>query len=95
MVHAPKELSERQMKACSVQIIEFESLFFVSPPLPFLIDIFKHDPEFVENEEKYKAIRAEILGEESSGSEESGSDEESGEDSDEEQEEGGKMTRLD
>ncbi|PIK40256.1 putative pre-mRNA-splicing factor CWC22-like [Apostichopus japonicus] len=29
-----------------------------------LLNIFKHDPEYLENEEKYKAIRAEILGEE-------------------------------
>ena len=40
--------------------------------------IFKFDPNYLENEEKYKAIKAEILGEDSSveGSE-SGSDEES------------------
>ena len=43
-----------------------------------LTDIFKFDPDYLENEEKYKAIKAEILGEDSSeeGSE-SGSDEES------------------
>ena len=44
-------------------------------------DVFKFDPNYLENEEKYKAIKAEILGDESddeSGSEES--DEESDED---------------
>ncbi|TFY66479.1 hypothetical protein EVG20_g4613 [Dentipellis fragilis] len=44
------------------------------------LNIFKFDPNYLENEEKYKAIKAEILGEgsddEESGSEESESDEE-------------------
>ncbi|KAJ2929423.1 hypothetical protein H1R20_g7653, partial [Candolleomyces eurysporus] len=47
------------------------------------LNIFKFDPNFLENEEKYKAIKAEILGEDSdeeSGSEEDSSDEESDED---------------
>ncbi|KAF8626276.1 hypothetical protein AX15_004949 [Amanita polypyramis BW_CC] len=47
------------------------------------LNIFKHDPNFLENEEKYKAIKAEILGEEDSegesGSEEDASEEESDE----------------
>ena len=34
-------------------------------------DVFKFDPTFLENEEKYKSMKAEILGED----EESGSDE--------------------
>ena len=38
-------------------------------------DIFKFDPNYLENEEKYKAIKAEILGEDSE--DESGSEEES------------------
>lgn len=45
-------------------------------------DIFKHDPQFLENEEKYNAIKVEILGEDSdeeSGSEGDTSDEESDE----------------
>lgn len=68
-------------------LIKLSFVFF-----PFFADIFKHDPEYLENEEKYKAIRAEILGEESSGSDGSGSDDdESGEDSDDDQEEGGKI----
>lgn len=46
-------------------------------------DIFKFDPNHVENEERYKAIKAEILGEDSD--EESGS-EESEEDSEEDEE---------
>ncbi|KAI9592572.1 hypothetical protein BDF19DRAFT_205697 [Syncephalis fuscata] len=40
------------------------------------LGVFKFDPEFQENEEKYAQIRAEILGEDSSGSGESGSEEE-------------------
>lgn len=43
-------------------------------------DIFKLDPDYLENEEKYKEIKAEILGEE-------GSDEESGSESDEDEDE--------
>lgn len=46
-------------------------------------DIFKFDPNYLENEEKYKQIKAEILGEGSSDEEESGSEEESDEDEDE------------
>lgn len=42
----------------------------------FFVDIFKFDPKFLENEEKYKEIKAEILGEDSD-------EEGSGEDSDE------------
>ncbi|KAG6374996.1 armadillo-type protein [Boletus reticuloceps] len=44
------------------------------------LNIFKFDPNYLENEEKYKAIRAEILGE--------NSDEESGTESSEEEEGG-------
>ncbi|KIK68257.1 hypothetical protein GYMLUDRAFT_153768 [Collybiopsis luxurians FD-317 M1] len=43
------------------------------------LNIFKNDPNYLENEEKYKAIKSEILGEDSeeeSGSEEDSSDEE-------------------
>ena len=46
------------------------------------LNVFKFDPNYLENEEKYKAIRAEILGEDSdeeSGSEESDSDDDSDE----------------
>ena len=50
-----------------------------------LVDIFKYDPNYLENEEKYKQIKAEILGEDSSDEEESGSEES---DEDEEDEEG-------
>jgi pre-mRNA-splicing factor CWC22 len=42
------------------------------------VDIFKADPNFLENEEKYKAIKAEILGE-GSDDEEEDSEEESDE----------------
>lgn len=53
----------------------------VVPPFVdhFSTDIFKFDPNYIENEERYKAIKAEILGEDSSdeeGSEESESEEE-------------------
>ncbi|RKP26230.1 armadillo-type protein [Syncephalis pseudoplumigaleata] len=50
------------------------------------LGVFKFDPEFQENEDKYAQIRAEILGEGSSGSEESGSGEESGSDEEDEDE---------
>jgi pre-mRNA-splicing factor CWC22 len=48
-----------------------------------LTDIFKLDPKYLENEERYKSIKAEILGEESddesgSASDEDDSDEEDG-----------------
>ncbi|PCH38399.1 MIF4G-domain-containing protein [Wolfiporia cocos MD-104 SS10] len=48
------------------------------------LNIFKFDPNYLENEERYKSIKAEILGEDSE--EESGSEESSGE-SDEDEEE--------
>ncbi|KAK1223939.1 pre-mRNA-splicing factor cwc22 [Marasmius sp. AFHP31] len=47
------------------------------------LNIFKFDPNYMENEEKYKSIRAEILGEDSD--EESGSEESSDEDEDEDE----------
>jgi pre-mRNA-splicing factor CWC22 len=47
----------------------------------FWPDIFKFDSNFLENEEKYKEIKAEILGEDSS-------EEESGSESDSEDDEG-------
>lgn len=49
---------------------------------PFL-DIFKFDPAYLENEDKYKEIKAEILGEDSDEESGSGSEEESDEDEDE------------
>ncbi|KAI9059728.1 MIF4G-domain-containing protein [Trametes sanguinea] len=49
------------------------------------LNIFKFDPNFLENEERYKQIKAEILGEGSSDEEdESGSEEESEDEEDEE-----------
>jgi pre-mRNA-splicing factor CWC22 len=50
--------------------------------LNFTLDIFKFDPNFLENEEKYKSIKAEILGE-GSDDDESGTEESSSEDEDE------------
>jgi pre-mRNA-splicing factor CWC22 len=56
----------------------------------FLIDIYKLDPNFLENEEKYKEIKAEILGEGSDDEDESGSS-----DSDNDSEgEAGKNSRI-
>ena len=61
------------------------SVAFYRPPLTHTIDIFKFDPNYIENEERYKSIKAEILGE-GSDEEESGSEEST--DDDEEDEEG-------
>ncbi|KAI0655548.1 hypothetical protein C8Q70DRAFT_923158 [Cubamyces menziesii] len=49
------------------------------------LNIFKFDPNFLENEQRYKDIKAEILGEDSSGEEESGSEEDSDEDEEDEE----------
>lgn len=63
-------------------------LLLLSPVEPLLIacaDIFKFDPNYLENEERYKQIKAEILGEgssdEESGTEESSEEEEEDEES--------------
>jgi pre-mRNA-splicing factor CWC22 len=48
-----------------------------------LSDIFKFDPNYLETEEKYKGIKADILGEDSS-DDESGSEEGDGDDDDDE-----------
>ncbi|KAF4086621.1 hypothetical protein AMELA_G00085640 [Ameiurus melas] len=55
-----------------------------------VLNVFKMDPDFVENEEKYKAIKKEILDEGSSdsGDDAEGSDEEDGEEEDEDAEAG-------
>ena len=50
-----------------------------------MADIFKFDPHYLENEDKYKSIKTEILGEDSddesgSGSDEDDSEEEEGKD---------------
>lgn len=53
-----------------------------------ILNVFQADPDFAANEEKYKAIKAEILGEESSSGSseaESGEEEEESEEEDEEQ----------
>ncbi|KAI0355047.1 MIF4G-domain-containing protein [Trametes cingulata] len=49
------------------------------------LNIFKFDPNFLENEERYKQIKAEILGEGSSDEDESGSEEESDEEEEDEE----------
>ncbi|KAG6893129.1 pre-mRNA-splicing factor cwc22 [Termitomyces sp. T32_za158] len=46
------------------------------------LNVFKFDPDYLENEEKYKSIKSEILGEESD--EESGSEEESSDEDEDE-----------
>lgn len=46
--------------------------------------MFKYDPEYLENEEKYNAIKVEILGEDDS--DESGSDDLDGDESDDDEE---------
>ena len=57
-------------------VIDFDSSLTSDRPT----DIFKVDPNFLQNEEKYKAIKAEILGEDSSDGDESGSEESESED---------------
>jgi hypothetical protein len=49
----------------------------------FLVDVFKFDPNYLENKEKYKSIKAEILGEDSA--DESGSRSDDGGGSEEEE----------
>jgi len=44
-----------------------------------LTDIFKFDPKYLENKERYKSIKAEILGEDSDEESGSGSEEEDSE----------------
>jgi pre-mRNA-splicing factor CWC22 len=55
-----------------------------------ILNVFREDKEYLENEEKYKTLKREILGEtedEDSGSEASGSGDSSGDESDEDDEE--------
>ncbi|NWW69941.1 CWC22 factor, partial [Climacteris rufus] len=61
-----------------------------------VLNVFKMDPNFMENEEKYKTLKKEILDEgdtESEGNEEAGSSEEDEED-DEEEDEDGKCQKV-
>lgn len=53
-----------------------------------MLNIFKYDPDFTENEEKYNAIKAEILGEDESDDSGSSGDDESGSGSEDDDEEG-------
>ena len=50
-----------------------------------IVDVFKFDASYIENEERYKSIKAEILGEGSSDEEESGSEESSEEEEEDEE----------
>jgi hypothetical protein len=53
-----------------------------------ILNVFKNDPSFLENEEKYKAIKNELLGEESgSGSEDANSNSSGSSESESEDEE--------
>ncbi|KAI0222793.1 Pre-mRNA-splicing factor CWC22-like protein [Lamellibrachia satsuma] len=52
-----------------------------------ILNVFKVDPEYQENEEKYKVLKRDILEEDSSGSDEDGSGSEGSESSSEEEEE--------
>ena len=51
----------------------------------FLVDVFNFDPKYLENEEKYKSIKAEILGEDSADELGSGLDDDDDDDSEEEE----------
>jgi pre-mRNA-splicing factor CWC22 len=62
--------------------LSMSPVFVAFAPAHVTADIFKFDPNYLENEEKYKSIKTEILGEDSD--EESGS-EESSEDEDEDE----------
>lgn len=53
-----------------------------------MLNIFKYDPDYAENEEKYSAIKAEILGEDESDDSGSSGDDESGSGSEDDDEEG-------
>ncbi|NWR11459.1 CWC22 factor, partial [Paradoxornis webbianus] len=60
-----------------------------------VLNVFKMDPNFMENEEKYKTLKKEILDEgdtESEGNQEAGSSEEDEDDDEEEDEDGQKVT---
>lgn len=57
-----------------------------------MLNVFKFDPEYQANEERYKELVKEILGD--SDSEESGDSEAEGEDSEEETEEGGESQKI-
>ncbi|NWH87317.1 CWC22 factor, partial [Aegithalos caudatus] len=60
-----------------------------------VLNVFKMDPNFMENEEKYKMLKKEILDEgdtESEGNQEAGSSEDDEEDDEEEDEDGQKVT---
>lgn len=75
-IQLEEELQVQEGLSTFLWVVQLESY------LSFLHkDIFKVDPNYPENEEKYKAIKAEILGEDSD--EESGSSEDSDESDDE------------
>ncbi|NWY76535.1 CWC22 factor, partial [Erithacus rubecula] len=62
-----------------------------------VLNVFKMDPNFMENEEKYKMLKKEILDEgdtESEGNEEAGSSEEDEDDDEEEEDEDGKCQKV-
>ena len=94
LVEEDEQITHQIQLEEELQVLEGLSEF-ASCSLSFLADvsfsdIFKFDPHFLENEEKYKEIKAEILGEDSD--EESGSGSE--EDSDEHEDEGNISSRF-
>ena len=60
-----------------------------------IIDVFKSDSDYLENEEKYRAIKEEILGEGSSDDEEDNDDSGDNQEENEEGEEDGEMKIID
>ena len=63
--------------------------FFLMTFFVFIgIDVFKHDPDYEENEEKYQSVKREILGEECDEDDDNADDDESDESGSEEEEKG-------
>jgi len=87
LVEEDEQITHQIQLEEELQVLEGLSKFSSSlssflTDIPFL-DIFKFDPNYLENEEKYKEIKAEILGEDSDEESGSGSEEDSDEDEDE------------
>ena len=88
LVEEDEQITHQIQLEEELQVQEGLSEFSFPASLCFLADasfpdIFKFDPAYLENEEKYKEIKAEILGEDSDEESGSGSEEDSDEDEDE------------
>ena len=86
LVEEEEQITHQIQLEEELQVQEGLSVFHLScGGRPFadlmILDIFKVDPKYLENEEKYNGIKTEILGEDSD--EESGSEESSDDDEDE------------